>query len=151
MHACICVNAFVLQPERQEDGTVTGKDRWREILLSAMGAGKLVTLPLLPHFILFLPFFLFSPYPLPPYPCFPSPHFSFSAGCSLSVLLSLSHPLASTVSVIQVLCFCIFLCLFFYVNINRWWSRRQTKSLEFSQGLCAHISVCGIYMFVFYL
>lgn len=54
-----------------------------------------------------------SPYPLPPYPCFPSPHFSFSAGCSLSVLLFLSHPLASTVSTIQVLCFCTFLCLFF--------------------------------------
>ncbi|CAF96277.1 unnamed protein product, partial [Tetraodon nigroviridis] len=27
------------EPEKQEDGTVTGKDRWRQKLLSAMGAG----------------------------------------------------------------------------------------------------------------
>lgn len=43
---------FVLQPEKQEDGTVTGKDRWRQKLLSAMGAGLPVTLRLLPPFSL---------------------------------------------------------------------------------------------------
>lgn len=41
--------------------------------------------------------------------------------------------------------------LVFYVNMGKWWSQQQTKSLEFSQGSCAHISVCGIYMFLFYL
>lgn len=38
----------VLQPEKQEDVTVTGKDRWRQKLLSAMSPDKLVT-PLPPN------------------------------------------------------------------------------------------------------
>ncbi len=45
--ACVCVTSpTVLQPEKQEDGTVTGKDRWRQKLLSAMAAGIPVTPPL---------------------------------------------------------------------------------------------------------
>lgn len=66
IHFYVCVgetSPSELQPERQEDGTVTGKDRWRQKLLSAMAAGMPVTPPLLcPSFLflLFLFLFLFS-------------------------------------------------------------------------------------------
>lgn len=48
MSVCLCVTCpSVLQPDKQEDGTVTGKDRWRQKLLSAMAAGVPVTPPFL--------------------------------------------------------------------------------------------------------
>lgn len=53
--------AFVLQPQKPEDGTVTGKDRWRQKLLSAMGAGPPVTPRLLPPASCLLPPFFLSP------------------------------------------------------------------------------------------
>lgn len=111
---CVCV----LQPEKQEDGTVTGKDRWRQKLLSAMAAGMPVTPPLLS---LLLPFLSsLAPPPLPYISSslllliflLPLPVLCFPTGCSLSVLLFLSHPLASTVLTIQVYVlahFCAFL------------------------------------------
>lgn len=99
----VCVTSpSVLQPDKQEDGTVTGKDRWRQKLLSAMAAGipvtpsSLVPSPFSSSSSCFLfPFLFILLFPL----TFPS-----SAGHSLSVLLFLFHPLAATVST-QVLVF----------------------------------------------
>lgn len=65
----MCVTSpSVLQPDKQEDGTVTGKDRWRQKLLSAMAAGipvtpsSLVPSPLSFSSSCFLFSFFFSPH-----------------------------------------------------------------------------------------
>lgn len=95
---CLCVTSpSVLQPEKQEDGTVTGKDRWRQKLLSAMAAGVPVTPPFLS--VTSPPSSFHLPFPLPFSSSTSSPPFPFSypAGCCLSVLLFLSHSLAATV------------------------------------------------------
>lgn len=73
----------VLQPEKQEDGTVTGKDRWRQKLLSAMSTGRTVTPP---------PFFPASYFLLPPL-FHPVSFPSLLLQTAVSVPLFLSHPL----------------------------------------------------------
>ncbi|XP_058480027.1 anoctamin-2b [Solea solea] len=83
------------EPVKQEDGTVTGKDRWRQKLLSAMAAGIPVTPPLLLLLLLLLlsfpsssspsPFRLLSP--SPPFPQIPKTDTTFEERLILKAFL----------------------------------------------------------------
>lgn len=85
---------------------MTGKDRWRQKLLSAMSAGIPVTPPLLPlSSSTTCPFLLSFSFPSCSHLAFPI--LSFPSCRLLSVLLFLSHPQGATVSTSQV-----FLCMF---------------------------------------
>lgn len=103
MCVCLCVRPVpsVLQPEKQEDGTVTGKDRWRRKLLSTVAAGIPVTpLPPLTFFLLSTSFSFFSS--SSSFLLLSCPLSCFPADYSPSVLLFLSSRLASTVLPPQV-------------------------------------------------